>query len=133
VDSLPGIVALSQACADHPGQHIASPGGGQARIAAGVDTRDSVGLSDHSARALQHHHGPKTLGQPLRLTQAVRLDFLCGTALQACGFQRVRREDGGKAPGTSLAQQVLQRGVLRNGIERIRVQDQTFGGGQQTR
>ncbi len=53
----PPVEPAREQPADHPGQHVARPGGGEDRSARGVDPHHTVGRRHERAAALQQRHG----------------------------------------------------------------------------
>ena len=66
--------ALREQRRDETGQDIATAGGGQARIAAGIDEPATVGCRDHRAASLERHQRLVARGNFERRRESIRLD-----------------------------------------------------------
>ena len=100
--------------ADHAGEDVARPGGGQPRPAGGVDGGAAGGIGHHRPAPLEQHDGPGPVGQAAGGGDAVVTHRLAG---QAGVLPGVGGEDGGGAVRAASEIEVAAEGVEAVGVE----------------
>ena len=124
-----GRPALCQQGGDEAGQHIAAAGGGESRIAAGIDLPAAVGRGDDRAAALERHPGAETPGNRAGAGDAVCLDGLRSAVQQTCCLSRMRRQQRRRLARRQCSGQRTRRGFSRgifhrDQIERVGIEDE---------
>jgi len=97
------VERLRKVGADHSGEHIAGPGGGERGGVAAADPDPPVWLGDDRVIPLEHDDCVSVGSGPPRMVQAPRLHDLAGLTEQPGQLPGVWRQDrGGAALGERL-------------------------------
>ena len=130
---LESVRAGGHARGDEAGEHVAGAGRRQPGVARGIDRGRLPRPGGDAARALEHRHAAETADQFAAGGQPVGLHCRRCAAQQARRFQRMRRDHGGPAAAAAGLQQRLQLRVRRDRIQRVGIEHQGPGSGQDAR